>query len=546
MRSRNVVRAAARPRNVVRAAARRWFCAVSGAGLLSLSGCMVGPDYHRPPATVPAAFKELPGWKFATPSDAAPKGPWWIVYHDPVLDHLEVQVAVNNQTVREAEAAYRQAQALVQEARANLYPTLGVSAGVTRASGGGGGSRVSTLASSTTLGGVGAAGTVTGTGVSTGAVANGVTAATPGVVFGGSSTYTDYSLEGSANWDLDVWGRIRRQIESQVAAAQVSAADLANAQLSEQAALATDYFELRASDALQQLLDQTVVNYQKSLLITENQYNAGVAAQSDVITARTQLEGAQASAVNVGVARAQYEHAIAVLTGVPPAVLTLLPGPLAGDVPYIPAVLPAVLLERRPDIAAAERQMEEENALVGAAVAAYYPDISLSASYGYSGDPLRSLISAVNRIWSLGAGASETLFEGGARTAAVAAARAAYDASVATYRQTVLTALQQVEDQLAALRILTQQGAIETAAVRDAARATEIALNEYRAGTQVYTTVVTAQNTELADQETALSVEESRLTSSVALIEALGGGWKSADLPSKDSLQRGSPLLPDF
>ncbi len=483
---------------------------------LVLTGCMVGPNYKRPDAAgVTAAFKEAPpGWTVAQPQDAAPKGQWWSIYHDPLLDRLESQVSINNQDVKQYEAQYREAQATVDIARSALFPTLAGTASVTRASRGGGGS--------------GSFSTGTGTGVSSG---------------GGSGTNTTYTLEGTFDWDLDVWGRIRRQVESDVAAAQVGAADLANATLSAQATLATDYFELRYQDALGKLLTDTVAAYADALRITQNQYNAGTANPADYASAQTQLDSTKAQLVNVGVARAQYEHAIAVLAGVAPAELTIQTGTLTADAPVAPGVVPATLLQRRPDVAAAERTMQEQNALIGVQVAAFYPDISLSALYGYSGDPLGSLIQTANRVWSLGATATETLFEGGLRNSEVAAARAAYDASVATYRQTVLTAFQQVEDELSSLRILEQQATATAQAVRSAQRSVQIALNTYRAGTAVYTNVITEQTALLGDQETALSVQEQRLIASVTLVQALGGGFVTTDLPSRGSLQQGLPFL---
>ncbi|HST73792.1 MAG TPA: efflux transporter outer membrane subunit [Acetobacteraceae bacterium] len=453
---------------------------------------------------MPIVYKELNGWKPATPMDAIDRGAWWSVYRGPVLDGLERQVVISNQTVREAEAAYRAAAAEVKVARANLFPVLENNGGVTRSSGGGG--------------------SVSSSG-SGGAVIPSVTIPS-GTTSGGSSFGDGSSTSYSA-----------QAIESGAAAGQVSAADLVNAQLSAQVAVATDYFELRGSDALQRLLEQTVTEYERSLRITQNQYNAGTAARSDVIIAQTQLETTRAQAINVGVARAQFEHAIAVLIGRPPAELTLPAASLAEDVPVLPPSLPSTLLERRPDIAAAERAMEDENALIGVQVAAYYPDISLSALYGYVGSPLGSLIQASNRVWSLGAAASETLFEGGARPAAVAAARATYDQSVATYRQTVLIAFQQVEDALSTLRILQQQAVVQDNAVRLARQAVQIALNEYRAGTVAYTTVVTDQATALADEQAALSFQSQRLPASAALIGALGGGWSASELPSKGSFQ---------
>ncbi len=459
-------------------------------GALSfLTACEVGPDYQKPEAIVPASFKEVAGfipvgWKLGEPNAAVNRGAWWSVYNDPVLDGLESQVAVSNQTIKQQEAAYRQALAVVREARASLYPTATVTPGVTRSSNGGG------------------------------------------------KANTNFSLEGSASWTPDVWGRIRRTIESEVAAAQVSAADLAAAQLSLQGTLATDYFALRGQDQLTQLLKDTVGGYQRSLDITRNQYNAGVASQSDVITAQAQLLATQASLINAGVQRAVLEHAIAILIGQPPAALTIPPGTLATDVPVVPASLPSVLLERRPDIAAAERAIQEQNALIGVAVAAYYPDISLSAAFGYAGNPIGSLFHAANQVWSLGASGAEIVFEGGLRPAQVAAARAAYDGAVANYRQVVLTAFQGVEDELSTLRILQDEAKVEVQTVAAARRAVEIAINEYEAGTQSYTTVVTAQTTLLGDQETALTVQQDRLVASAALIQDLGGGWDTGQLPS--------------
>ena len=460
--------------------------------LLLLASCTVGPDYHRPAAPVPVAFKELAGWKIAAPADARARGAWWAVFDDPVLDGLEAQVAITNQTVRAALAAYFQARALVAEAQANLFPTIGVTPSVIRNSQN---------------------------------VAFGVTGAST------NRAFTDYSLQGNAAWDLDVWGRIRRQIEAQQAAAEVSAADLVNATLSAQGDLATDYVDLRYEDSLAILLQQTIVAYAQALQITENEYSAGTVSSADVVTAEALLKTVQAQLVGVGVQRAQFEHAIAVLTGHPPADLSIPPTVLATDVPVMPPGLPSALLERRPDIAAAERTIAEQNALIGVAIAAFYPDITLSAVFGYAGNPIQSLVQASNQLWSLGAAANEPVLEGGLRLATVAAARAGYDAAVASYRQTVLSAFQQVEDDLAALRILAQQAVAEDAAVAASQRAVDVTLNEYRAGTVVYTTVITEQELLLADQQTALTIQQSRLLASVALIEALGGGWQAGDLP---------------
>ncbi len=479
---------------------RTWSLIVIGN--VSLAGCLVGPDYHKPPAIVSPAYKEAvatapPGWTVAVPADGIPKGQWWTLYNDPDLDRLEPLVAVSNQTVIADYAAYEEAEEIVAETQGQLYPTVGLTGSATRAAqGNGGGGNVSTNAGSGSY-----------------SISNG--------------PRTSGTFEGSVDWTPDIWGKIRREVEGDIAAAQVSQADYDNATLSAQATLAEDYVDLRATDALIALLQQTIAAYQRTLQITLNEYNAGTAAQSDVITARTQLESTQAQLVNQGTVRAQYEHAIAVLAGHPPADLTLPAGALPTMIPGIPPGLPSTLLERRPDIAAAERTMQEQNAQIGVAVAAFYPDISLSALGGFSADPIGGLFSLSNTLWSLGVSGSETLFEGGTRTATVRAAEFAYDEAVANYRQTVLSAFQDVENDLSNLRILAQQAVIEQAAVSDATRAVQIALNEYEAGTQAYTTVVTAQATLLSDQENALTVQQDRLLASISLIQDLGGGWQT-------------------
>ncbi len=508
---------------------------------------MVGPDYKRPAAPLTSVFKEQPGWKLATPADDAPKGAWWEAFHDPLLDQLEMRIDTGNQTLAEQVAAYGNAQALVDEARANLFPTLSGNVGVTRSSGSGG-VLTSTGSGASTLGTTTGTTTGTGSGVTSGSGNTGSTtsvASTGGTTTrSGGSARTTYTLEGSADWDLDVWGKLRRQVESNVASAQASAGLVANARLSAQGALATDYLDLRVSDALRRVLDETTRLDTEALRIARNQYDAGFAARSDVLTAQTQLEAAQSAAINVGVARAQYEHAVAVLIGEAPASLTIAPVASVPAVPDTPGLVPSALLERRPDVASAERTMKADNALIGVAVGAYYPDITLSALFGYEGNPLGALISSANRVWSIGASASDALFEGGARTAAVRAARATYDGSVAAYRQTVLTAFQQVEDALSGLRILARQETVQRQTVADAGRAAQIALNEYRAGTQAYTAVITAQDTLLSAQQNLISLQQTRLADAVALIQALGGGWRASDLPDRNWLQRRNPLLP--
>lgn len=506
------------------------------AACLLLIGCEVGPDYVRPPAVgVTSTYKELDGWRPATPRDLADRGAWWTIFADPLLDSLCAEVQVSNQTLIADAAAFRQTVAVVAEARAQLFPTLGATASVSRRRGTSGGS---TVLSSSSLDAVNSV--ATGAGGSTLATTSGAATTTGS---GGGRASTIYQLEGTASWELDLWGRIRRQVQSDVAAAQASAADLANARLSLQSTLVTDYLTLRAADELQALLDRTVADYQRAVQITTNQYNAGVAARGDVITAQTQLAGAQAAAINVGVQRASLEHAIAVLVGHAPSEVTIGPGHLPASAPPLPAGVPSELLERRPDVAAAERLMEQQNASIGVAIAAYYPQVTLSGLLGLAGNPLSQLFTVSNNVWSLGGSAAQTLFDGGARSATVRAARAAYDQAVATYRQTVLTAFQQVEDALSSTRILQQQASAEAEAVALARRSVQIALNQYRAGTQPYTTVITAQNTALTDEQAALTVRENLLLSSANLIVALGGGWTKASLPMADVL-RDQPIFP--
>ncbi len=474
-----------------------WRSAALAAALLG-AGCTVGPDYHRPAAAVPSGFKELVGWKIGTPRDAMDRGAWWSIYNDPILNQLAPQIDISNQTLASALANYDQAQAIVYETRAGGLPGASV------------------LATASRLG--------NGTG------AHGL-------------TRSSATVDAAASWDLDVWGRIRRGVESDVAFAQASAADLALARLSAQVALAQAYFNLRAADSLTLLLQRVVGEYEHAAQITRNQYAAGVAARSDVITAEAQVQGTQAQLIAVGVQRAQYEHAIAVLIGRPPAELTITPGKLQTNIPVVPPVLPSLLLERRPDIAAAERTMQQQNALIGVAVATFYPDVTLSAVFGYAGNPGGALLNVANQFWSVATAAVQPVFDGGLRTATLAAARASYDQSVASYRQTVLVAFQQVEDELSALRILADQAVAEEAALQSARRASAIALNEYQSGTVAYTAVIIAQATELADEQAVLAVRQNRLLASVTLIGALGGGWDAALLPPAQRLQDGAPFV---
>ncbi len=454
---------------------------------LLLSGCMVGPDYHRPQVAIPSAYRELNGWTQAEPAATAPKGDWWIGFHDPLLDQLEPMVSISNQTVRQSYANYQAALAEVRIARASLFPTLGITGSANR-------SRSSTGSSN----------------------------------FGNINPITNAgALEGNASWQLDVWGQIRRTIEQSTANAQASEATLANATLSEQVALAIAVIDLRTSDANIDLMQQIIVAYERYLQVVADQDRDGTIAPSDLVLARTQLETAQSTLIALGVARAQYVHAIAVLVGKNPEDLTIPHSTAMPTLPAIPVGVPSTLLQRRPDIATAERQMAAQNAAIGIAVAAYYPSISLSALDGFSQSPLSGLLHASNYVWSLGGNANEILFDAGARSAGVDVAKATYDAAVANYRNTVLNAFENVENDLSGLRILAQQSEALHAAVSDSIYGATIAQNEYQAGTVDYTTVATALATALSNQESALNVQEQRLAYAASLIGDLGGGWSA-------------------
>ncbi|MDR3446194.1 efflux transporter outer membrane subunit [Dyella sp.] len=459
---------------------------------VALSGCMVGPDYHRPDVSTPTQFKELPGWTAATPADDVAKGDWWKAFNDPLLNELEPQVSVSNQTVAKSYADYQAAMADVQVARSALFPTIGIS---------GSGSKQRTAA---------------------GNAGSGVEHLRP--------VSTSGSLEGNVSWAPDLWGKVRRTVEENKATAQASQATLANATLSEQTALATAVVDLRVTDANIDLLQKTVDAYKEYLRVVDNQGKAGTIAPSDVITARTQLENAQSKLIALGVSREQYVHAIAVLVGKNPEELDIPHNATLPTLPQVPTGVPSTLLQRRPDIAVAERQMASANAAIGVAIAAYYPSISLSGADGFSQSPLAGLLHVANHVWSLGADVSETIFDAGARHGQVAAARATYESTVANYRGTVLAAFQNVEDDLSGVRILAQQAQVLDAAVKDATRGSEIAFNEYQAGTVDYTTAATAQATQLSTEQDALSVQQQRLLDAVSLIGDLGGGWSADEL----------------
>lgn len=469
---------------------------ITVAALLSMAACSVGPDYVRPTVETPPVFKEMSGWKTAEPRDEAIKGPWWEIYGDGALNDLERQVNVSNQNVAVAEAQFREARALVQAARAGYFPTLSVGASATRSMTSG------TLGSTTRSGG----------------------------------TFNDYRLSADLSWEIDIWGKVRRAVEAGRAGAQASAADLEGVRLSIQAELAQSYFQLRALDAQKQLLDATVAAYTKFLELTGNRYASGVVSRAEVLQAQTQLKTTQAQAIDVGVARSQLEHAIASLIGKPASLFSIPAAPLSATPPAIPVAVPSRLLERRPDIAAAERRMAAANAQIGVAKAAYFPTITLSGDAGFESSNLSKWLTWPSRLWSLGPAVSETVFDGGLRGAQTDQARAAYDASVASYRQTVLTGFQEVEDNLAALRILGEEAGVQGEAVKAARQSVVLTTNQYKAGTASALDVIVTQTAALANERTAVSILGSRMSASVLLIKALGGGWEASALPTNEDL----------
>ncbi len=476
----------------------KWFAA--GALALLASSCMVGPKYARPtsPATpnfkeaVPDSYKEAAGWKPGTPRDSVARGKWWEIFGDPDLNALEEQIDVNNQTLAQAEANYRGARALVKTSRAGLFPQISAGPTVT-------GSRTS--------------GSRGNTGFQPTSVA-------------------DVNIPFDATWEADVWGRVRRTVESNIEAAQATAGDLENARLSLQSQLALDYFQLHGLDASKTLLDSTVTAYQKALDLTNNRYNQGVASQIDVVQARTQLEQTRAQSTDTQVQRTQLEHAIAIIIGKPPSALTIPVKVSNTPPPPIPVGLPSQLLERRPDIAANERRVAAANAEVGVAQAAFYPDITLSATGGIEGSSLVNLFTWPSRFWSLGPSLSYTLLDFGKRQGTLEQAQASYDAAVAVYRQSVLTAFQDVEDNLSALRVLEQEAREQAAAVTAAERSLELANNQYQGGITAYLQVITAQAIALSNEETAVQLLTRRNLACVSLIKAIGGDFNVNGLPT--------------
>ena len=463
--------------------------------ILALASCSLAPPYHTPSAPVPPSFKEAPGWQPAAPADAVAKGQWWLLFDDAVLNGLEARVAINNQNVAAAAAAYEQARAAVREARAAFFPTVDLSASATRAGSFGSGTTTITGGNNVTTGGSGS---------------------------------RRYSVSVGATWEPDLWGRIRNTVSQQKALAQASEADLANATLSAQGELALDYLQLRGIEHQKTILDATVAAYAKALQITTNRYNQGVVAKVDVLQAQTQLESARANAADLERQRATFEHAIAVLVGENPSSFTLPAAPWAPTVPNVPGIMPSALLERRPDVAAAERRVAAANANIGIQRAAFFPTVDLSGDLGSQASRLGSLFTAASSIWSLGLTAAETLLDFGARSARVAEARAAYNQAAANYRQIVLTAFQQVEDELAAARILAYVAQQRTSAAAAANRVEALTQNQYLAGQIAYSDVIVAQTTALQARQTEASAMVDQQAAAVSLIQAIGGSWSGA------------------
>jgi len=476
---------------------RVWNRALASVGLasvLSIAGCAVGPKYNRPAVEIPPAYKEVGDWKPAQPNEQNLGGAWWQLFQDRQLNALEDQINVSNQNLKAAEAQYTQARAVLRYYRADYYPSIGAGAAATR-------NRISNNRP-------------------------------PGHLSSNGATYNDYQIPVELSYELDVWGRVRKTVESQREQAQASAADLATINLSLHAQLAMFYFQARSLDAQEQLLNSTVAQYEQAYQLTDTRFKGGLASEVEVQQASTQLETTRAQAIDVGVLRAQYEHAIATLVGKPASSFRLSPLPLTSPPPSIPLELPSELLERRPDIAAAERRMAAANAQIGVAKAAYYPNISLGATGGFESGIITTLLSGPSILWSVGASAIAPIFDGGRRRANTDQAIAAYDQTVANYRETVLTGFQQVEDNLAALRILEKEADTQQRAVLASQKYLELALTRYRGGITSYLEVTTAQSAALTDEVTAVNILGRRMTSAVLLVQALGGGWDRSAVPA--------------
>ncbi len=473
---------------------------------LALGACNLAPHYEAPQTQAPGQFKEAvpntpagaQGWKIADPKDSALRGSWWEIYNDPQLSELEQKVAISNQTVAAAEASYRSARALLGEAQAALFPSLGLAPSIDR-----------TRTSAATVSGGG------------GASSNGA---------GGTGPHTYFTLPLEASYQVDLWGSVRNSVAQSSFSAQASAAELETALLSTQSTLAQTYFALRATDEQRRILDTTLADYEASLHLVRTLYNNGLASEEDMAEADTQLDSAEAQATDLGIARAQYEHALAVLIGVPPAQFSVAVRPFNSALPTVPVGLPTDLLERRPDIAAAERQVAAANAGIGFARAAYFPNLTLSGSAGFESLNLTQLLDWPNRIWSVGPSVAQVLFDGGLRRAANEQARAAYDASVANYRQAVLGSFQSVEDNLASLRILAKEVTQQHKAALAAQHEVELSVVRYQNGLDSYVNVITAQNAFLQNRLAELQVQLRQLTATVQLVNNLGGGWDASQL----------------
>jgi NodT family efflux transporter outer membrane factor (OMF) lipoprotein len=472
-----------------------WPLVLLATAVLPFTGCAVGPKYHPPVVQPPPAYKEVGDWKPAQPNDQNLGGEWWKIFQDPQLDALELQVNVSNQNLKAAEAQFRQARAALRYNRADYYPTVTAGLSATR-------TRVSAHRPP------------------------------PSSIFDGI-TYNDFTLPVDVSYQADVWGRVRKNVESYREQAQASAADLATVNLGMHADLAIDYFQARSLDAQEQLLNSTVKQYEQALELNQSRFEGGIASEVDVEQARTQLQTTRAAAIDVGVLRAQYEHAVAILIGKPPAEFSLPPLPLTAPPPRIPVSVPSDLLERRPDIAAAERRVAAANAQIGVAKSAYYPLISLGASGGVESSTITTLLNGPSGLWSVGLSAVGTVFDAGRRRAFTDEARAAYDSQVAAYRENVLIGFQQVEDSLAAVRILENEADVQDEAVVAAQRSLDLSITRYKGGVTTYLEVITAQNAALTDQVTAVNILGRRMASTVLLIQALGGGWEKSSLPEE-------------
>jgi NodT family efflux transporter outer membrane factor (OMF) lipoprotein len=483
---------------------------------LALSGCVVGPKYHQPSAPIPETYKESPAnfpesqnWKVAAPQDAMLRGKWWEVFHDPELNALEDQIDTNNQNIKQAYENYLAARALVREARAQYFPTATTTPAISRSQ------------ASSNLGG-----NVGGGGISSSA---------------SGKTVNSFSLPGEVAWEPDLWGKVRNTVNQARYAAQLSAADLENIRLSQHASVAQLFFQVRGQDALQKLYNDTVLADRKTVEFAQAQYEEGVGDKISLVEAQSAMQSAEAAAISVGINRAQYEHAIAVLLGKPPAEFSIPTKPLDAIPPAVPIGIPSHLLERRPDVAAGERLMAEANAQIGIAYAAYYPSITLSASGGFQSSTFSKWLTWPSRFWSIGASASETIFDAGLRRATVNQFIATYNADLAAYRQTVLIAFQQVEDYLAAERILSQQTDKQKEVVDSAREFFTLEYDRYQIGIDPYVNVLTAQNTLLADQQALANLQTQSMTSVIQLIAALGGGWEKSDLPSPAQVSEKAP-----